>query len=396
MNYLWAERLSGMENPAVKNLLKIMQRSDIISFSAGSPAPDSFPVKELSAAFSAVLAEQGPGALQYGLSEGYGPLREWVASRVGRFGLRCAPENVLIANGSQQVIDFVARILLDPGDWVAVENPTYLAALQVFKGYQARFLPIPMDQDGMMVDRLEETLKTIRPKFIYVNPTFQNPTGISLSLERRRKLAELAIRYEIPLIEDNPYGELRYEGEDLPAITSLFDSPWLMYAGTVSKIIAPGLRLGWLVAHPEFIDRMATAKQLSDVLSNSLTQRAVHRYVTDNDLDAHIDSIVKKYRIQRDTMVQAMERHFPASVRWQTPHGGMFIWVALPIGVDASTLLTQVIEEAKVAYVPGLPFFADDSGSNTLRLNFSNSSPEQIELGIERLGKVLKSQLHAE
>lgn len=394
MSYLWAERLSGMENPALKNLLKIMQRSDIIAFSAGSPAPGSFPVAGLSAAFSAVLAEQGAGALQYGISEGYGPLREWVASRVKRFGVQCGPENVLISNGSQQVIDFVARILLDPGDYVAVENPTYLAALQVFKGYQARFIPVPIDQDGMIVEQLEAQIKSVRPKFIYVNPTFQNPTGVTLSLDRRRQLAELAVKYEIPVIEDNPYGELRFEGEELPAIKSFNDCQWLIYTGTSSKIIAPGLRIGWLIAHPDFIDRVATAKQLNDVLSNSLTQRAVHRYATDNDLDAHIASIVKQYRIQRDVMLTAMQQHFPSEVKWQKPDGGMFIWATLPGTMDASALLPMAIEQAKVAYVPGPPFFADGSGANTLRLNFSNSPPAVITEGIERLGKLIKSQLH--
>jgi 2-aminoadipate transaminase len=393
MNYFWADRLSGMEDPAIKNLLKTMQRPDIIALSAGSPAQSSFPVAELSAAFSAVLADQGASALQYGISEGYAPLREWVASRVSRLGIQCRLENVLISNGSQQVLDLIARILLNPGDYVVVENPTYLAALQVFKGYQARLLPIPMDQDGMLVDRLEAVIKTKRPKFIYVIPTFQNPTGISMTLERRRRLVELATRYEIPVIEDNPYGELLYEGEALPAIKSLADSPWLLYAGTSSKIIAPGLRLGWLVAHPDFIDRVATVKQANDVLSNSLTQRAVHRYVIDNDLDAHIETIVEQYRIQRDVMLTAMEQHFPAGVNWQTPHGGMFIWVTLPEGMDAAALLPLAVEQAKVSYVPGPPFYADNSGANTLRLNFSNPAPELIAEGVERLGKLLKSQI---
>ncbi|MDF2502284.1 MAG: aminotransferase class [Anaerosporomusa subterranea] len=393
MNYFWAERLSGMEDPAIKNLLKTMQRPDVIALSAGSPAQSSFPVAELSAAFSAVLADQGASALQYGISEGYGPLRKWVASRVSRLGIQCEMENVLIGNGSQQVLDLIARILLNPGDYVAVESPTYLAALQIFKGYQARLLPIPMDQDGMLVDQLEAAIQTKRPKFIYVIPSFQNPTGICMSLERRRRLAELAARYEIPVIEDNPYGELRYEGEAIPAIKSLADSPWLMYAGTASKIIAPGLRLGWLVAHPEFIERVATAKQTSDVLSNSLTQRAVHRYVTDNDLDAHIETIINKYRLQRDVMLAAMKQHFPAGVKWQAPHGGMFLWVTLPDGMDASALLPLAVEQAKVSYVPGTPFYADNSGANMLRLNFSNPTPELISEGIARLGNLLKSQI---
>jgi 2-aminoadipate transaminase len=382
-----------MEDPAIKNLLKTMQRPDVIALSAGSPAQSSFPVAELSAAFSAVLADQGASALQYGISEGYAPLRKWVASRVSRLGIKCETENVLIGNGSQQVLDLIARILLNPGDYVAVENPTYLAALQIFKGYQARLLPIPMDQDGMLVDELEAVIQTKRPKFIYVIPSFQNPTGLCMSLERRRRLAELAARYEIPVIEDNPYGELRYEGGEIPAIKSLADSPWLMYAGTASKIIAPGLRLGWLVAHPEFVERVATAKQASDVLSNSLTQRAVHRYVTDNDLDAHIETIINQYRLQRDVMLAAMEQHFPAGVKWQAPHGGMFLWVTLPDGMDASALLPLAVEQAKVSYVPGPPFYADNSGANTLRLNFSSPTPEFITEGIERLGKLLKSQI---
>jgi 2-aminoadipate transaminase len=250
-----------------------------------------------------------------------------------------------------------------------------------------------MDQDGMLVDQLEAAIQTKRPKFIYVIPSFQNPTGICMSLERRRRLAELAARYEIPVIEDNPYGELRYEGEAIPAIKSLADSPWLMYAGTASKIIAPGLRLGWLVAHPEFIERVATAKQTSDVLSNSLTQRAVHRYVTDNDLDAHIETIINQYRLQRDVMLAAMKQHFPAGVKWQAPHGGMFLWVTLPDGMDASALLPLAVEQAKVSYVPGTPFYADNSGANMLRLNFSNPTPELISEGIARLGNLLKSQI---
>ncbi|MDU4959759.1 MAG: PLP-dependent aminotransferase family protein [Sporomusaceae bacterium] len=394
MDYAWAERLSGMEDPAIKNLLKTMQRPDVISLSAGSPAPDSFPVAELAAAFNAVLADQGAAALQYGVSEGYLPLRQWVADRAARQGIRCGSEQVMITNGSQQALDLIARILLDPGDYVAVENPTYLAALQVFRGYQARLLPIDMDQDGMRIDQLEAVIQKQRPKFIYVIPTFQNPTGISMNLERRRQLAALADHYQIPLIEDNPYGELLYEGEALPAIKSFSDSRWLLYAGTASKIIAPGLRLGWLIAHPDFIDRAATAKQAGDVLSNSLTQRAVYRYVTDNDLEAHVQSIIERYRQQRDVMLEAMHQYFPAGVKWQTPHGGMFLWVTLPEGTDASDLLPLAVEQAKVSYVPGPPFYAERGGANTLRLNFSNPAPDLIREGIKRLGDLLRLHIN--
>lgn len=385
--YEWSKRSSGLEDPVVKNLLKILQRQDIITFSAGSPAPNSFPVAGLQKAFDQVFNEQGATALQYGISEGYAPLRQWIADRASRLGINCGVDNVLITNGSQQVIDLVAKVLLDPGDLVMLEQPTYLAALQVFRGYQANFVAIAMDDNGLDLKQVELELKRSRPKFIYVIPTFQNPTGITLSLERRQRLAELANYYEVLLLEDNPYGELRYEGDEMPAIKGMADSKWLMYAGTASKIIAPGLRLGWLIAHPDVIAKVAAAKQASDVLSNSLTQRAVYTYVSNNDLDANIGLILEQYRLQRDVMLAAMKQHFPSEIQWQVPQGGMFVWVTLPPQLDAALLLPRAIAEAGVAYVPGTAFFADQSGANTLRLNFSQPTPAIIEEGIAKLGK---------
>ncbi|SDF08179.1 PLP-dependent aminotransferase family protein [Sporolituus thermophilus] len=393
MNINWAERMSCMENPAVKAILAITQRSDVISFAGGLPSARAFPVEGLAAAFAAVLNEQGAAALQYGISEGYEPLRAWVADRAGRQGIRCTAANVLIGNGSQQIIDLIARTMLDPGDYVALENPTYLSAVQVFKGAQARFLPIPLDQEGMRVDILAEQIKKVRPKFIYVNPTFQNPTGVTMTVERRRQLAQLAAEHEIPVIEDNPYGELRYSGEPLPAVKSFPGGDWVIYAGTVSKIVAPGLRVGWAIASETIVDKLATAKQLTDVLTNSLTQRALHRFVTEQELDQHIAMIVKQYRQQRDVMLAAMEEHFPSGVTWTVPDGGMFIWVTLPATINTNDLLPVAIEEEKVAYVPGTPFHADDSGYNTMRLNFSNSTPDLIRTGVARLGALFKRHL---
>lgn len=395
MNIAWADRVATMEDPAVKSLLKLTQRTDITSFAGGLPSAATFPVDRLAAAYSAVLAEQGGAALQYSLAEGYPPLREWLAARLARLGIACGPENIVVTSGSQQAIDFIGRLLLNPGDAIAVENPAYLAALQPFRSYQASFLPVPVDSEGMDVDALAAILKQKRPKFIYVNPTFQNPTGVTLSHERRRLLGELAARHEIPLLEDNPYGELRFGGADIPPVKSLADSDWAMYTGTFSKVIAPGLRIGWFVAHPAVAGKVAAAKQLSDILTNSLTQRAVHRYLTDNDLDAHIATITDRYRRQRDAMLAAMAAHFPPAVTWTKPEGGMFVWVTLPAGLDARDLLTAAIDEAKVAYVPGTPFHTDGGGHNTFRLTFANAGEEEITAGIGRLGALLARRVQA-
>ena len=385
----WADRVATMEDPAVKMMLKITQRTDIISFAGGLPSAKTFPVDRLAAAYTDVLEEQGGAALQYSLAEGYPPLRELLARRLERSGIACKTENIVITSGSQQAIDFIGRLLLNPGDLIAVENPAYLAALQPFRSYQATFLPVPMDNDGMDVDALARQLKKVRPKFIYVNPTFQNPTGITLSLERRRRLGELAASHEILLLEDNPYGELRFGGSDIPPIKSLADSDWVMYTGTFSKVIAPGLRVGWFVAHPDIAAKVTAAKQLNDILTNSLTQRALHRFLTDNDLDAHIATIIGQYRRQRDAMLAALAAYFPGKVSWTQPEGGMFIWVTLPAGIDARDLLDKAIDEEKVAFVPGTPFHTDGGGHNTFRLSFANTDEEAIASGIARLGALL-------
>lgn len=387
MHVKWAERMAAMYNPAVSEVLRTAANPHVIAFAAGSPSAEAFPVTELSAAFQAVLAEMGPSSLQYGVTEGYQPLREWVASRCRRRGIACGPENVLITSGSQQALDFLGRAMLEPGDYVAVESPTYLAALQAFRGSQARFIAIPMDEQGMCVDVLAQEIKRRRPKFIYTIPNFQNPTGITMSEERRRELVALAQEHEIPIVEDDPYGELRYSGTDVPPVKS-FGGDAVLYTGTASKIIAPGLRVGWLVAAEPFVAQATIVKQASDVLTNALTQRAVHRYVTDNDIDSHITKIIDLYRERLQVMLTAMRQHFPATATWTQPAGGMFVWVTLPETCDTAAILPRAVAKG-VAYVPGPPFFPDESGQHYMRLNFSNCSIADIKDGISRLGALL-------
>lgn len=392
MHFNYASRVAGMQSSAIREILKITQQPDIISFAGGMPAPRSFPVKELQTAFNYVLSEQGAAALQYGVSEGYAPLRSWIAERMQGKGIECKAENVFISSGSQQILDFAAKLLLNPGDKVIVESPVYLAAVQAFRMYQAEFVAVPADEQGMDMGVLEQKIAEHKPKFIYINPTFENPRGATLSLERRRQLARIAAQYQVPVIEDDPYGELRFEGDALPPIKAFPGGEWVIHMGSFSKIISPGLRVGWAVADTDIILKLTMAKQASDVHTNSLAQQAIYRYVTTNDLDEHIKRTIAIYRVQRDTMLEAMAAYFPAGCKWNKPEGGMFIWVKLPEGADATAILPKAVAE-KVAFVPGAPFYASDEAKNTLRLNFSNSSPEQIRTGISRLGSLLQREL---
>jgi 2-aminoadipate transaminase len=356
------------------------------------PAPGTFPVAQLQDAFNYVFSEQGAAALQYGISEGYPPLRAWIAERMQAKGIDCKQENVFISAGSQQIIDFAGKIFLDPGDKVIVESPVYLAAVQAFQTYQAECVTVPADNYGMDVNILEQKVAEHKPKLIYINPTFENPCGVTMPAERREKVAQIAAKYQVPVIEDDPYGELRFEGSAVPPIKSFPGSEWIIYMGSFSKIISPGLRVGWAVADADFILRLTMAKQASDVHTNNLAQYAIHRYVTTNNLDAHIGHIIDTYRLQRDTMLEEMTEHFPATCQWAKPEGGMFIWVKLPEGADATALLAKAVAE-KVAFVPGAPFYACEVAKNTMRLNFSNSSPDQIRTGIRRLGALLRQEL---
>ena len=392
---IFAKRMDNLSGSVIREILKLTATPGIISFAGGNPAPDSFPIGELQEVTQQIYEEQGPQVLQYGQTEGYAPLRQWIADWLSEKGIKAGVENTLIISGSQQGMDLAAKAFLDPGDKVVVENPTFLGATQVFKSYQASYLPISSDEDGMQVDRLEEILVNNKPKLIYTIPTFQNPTGVTMTLERRKKLVELSAKYNVPVIEDDPYGSLRYEGEVLPTLKSLDKAGTVIYLGSASKIVAPGLRVGWAVADPEIIGKMVIGKQSSDVHSSNLSQYIVYKYFVKGELDSHIEKICQNYRNKRDIMVAAMSKHFPGEVHWNVPKGGLFIWVTLPEGINTKEILEMALAK-KVAFIPGAPFFVSGGGENTMRLNFSNASLDSIEIGIQRIGETIKNFLQKE
>jgi 2-aminoadipate transaminase len=335
--------------------------------------------------------------LQYSTTEGYLPLREMIARHTSRYGIDVTPENILITSGSQQALDLLGKIFINPGDCILVEAPTYLGALQAWNAYGAEYIAVPSDEDGMITDALEDALRS-GPKFIYVLSNFQNPTGVTMSLPRRRRLVELADQYGVPIIEDDPYGQLRFEGEHLPSVAVL-DSQYqdncqtcysgnVIYLSTFSKILAPGLRLAWVIAPPNVIRKLVQAKQGADLHTASLNQMVAVEVARGGFLDQHIRLIRDVYRERRDVMLETMQANFPAGVSWTRPQGGLFLWGALPEKLDASLALKQAVER-KVAFVPGSPFFPCGGGHNTMRINFSNAAPDKIRLGITRLGETL-------
>jgi 2-aminoadipate transaminase len=400
-DHRYAQRTQRMGSSAIRELLKLTEVPDLISFAGGLPAPEVFPVEAFKEACQVVLRDQGPQALQYSATDGYLPLREQIARHAGRYGIEVTPDNILITSGSQQALDLLGKIFINPGDRILVESPTYLGALQAWNGYGAEYVTVPMDKNGMNTDYLEEALR-YGPKFIYVLPNFQNPTGVTLSLERRRKLIELADQYGVPIIEDDPYGQLRYEGEHLPSVVVL-DGQYrgiddgcykgnVIYLSTFSKILAPGLRLAWVIAPPEVIRKMVQAKQGVDLHTATFNQIVAHEISRGGFLDEHIKLIRRVYSERRDVMLASMDRYFPPEVDWTQPQGGLFLWGTLAGGLSSAEVLEAAIEE-KVAFVPGGPFHPDGSGQNTMRINFSNATPEKIQEGILRLSRVLKEKI---
>ncbi|MCO5183283.1 MAG: PLP-dependent aminotransferase family protein [Anaerolineae bacterium] len=404
----YAQRMQWMGSSMIRELLKLTARPEIISFAGGLPAPELFPVEEFQAATDRVLSQNGCSALQYSTTEGFMPLREFLADKMAAYGIEAGPENILITSGAQQAIDIIGKMLINPGDRILTEQPTYLGALQSWRAYQAEFVTVPIDHDGLRVDLLEEVLCS-GPKFMYILPNFQNPGGVTLSLARRYELIEIADHYGIPIVEDDPYGELRYEGEHLPPLVvvdndlmndtgATYDSYGsfmrgnLIYLGTFSKTLAPGLRLGWMVAPKSVIERAVMAKQGMDLHSSSFVQMVAYEVVKDGFLKQHVQHIRTVYGERRDVMLAAMARHFPPSVAWTRPDGGLFLWVTLPEGVDASVLFEKAVAN-NVAYVPGIAFDPLNEAVNTFRLNFSNAQPDVIEEGIRRLGSVLTAEL---
>lgn len=387
----FANRMLMAETSAVREILKVTEMPDIISFAGGLPAPELFPVEEVAQSFYKVISEDGAAALQYSTTEGFPPLREYIAAKMRRKGMHVDANNILITSGSQQGLDLAAKALINVGDKVIVERPTYLAAIQSFSLFEAQFITVASDDQGMDIEDLERQLSVHNDvKFIYLVANFQNPSGTTLSLERRKRLIELATEYGVRILEDDPYGELRYRGEHLPTLKSLDTENLVVYLSTFSKTMTPGLRLGWMVADAQLYAKLVIAKQATDLHTNTTAQRAAHYYLTHYSPDAHVEKIRQVYGERCQNMLDALAKHFPSSVRWTKPEGGMFLWVELPQRLDATKLLAEALKE-KVAFVPGSPFFASEKLTNFMRLNFSNQKPERIEEGIARLARVIKN-----
>jgi len=400
----FAQRTERMTSSAIRELLKLIEDPAVISFAGGLPAPEVFPLAEVREATARILAEQGASALQYSTTEGYLPLRELLVRHMGRYGINVQPKNIVVTTGSQQALDLLGKLFLNSGDRIVTEEPTYLGALQAWTGYQARYLAVPIDDDGLDVGRLEEQLRA-GPKFMYVLPNFQNPGGVTLALDRRVRLVELADRYGVPIVEDDPYGQLRYEGEHLPPLVKV-DAEFhqnghgrapfhgdVIYLGTLSKTLAPGLRIGWVVAPEEVVTKLVQMKQGADLHSSTFDQMIAYEVAHGGFLDRHVKEIRRVYGERRAAMLQALDRHFPPGVKWTRPQGGLFLWVTLPEGMDSRVLLKEALAKDKVAFVPGVSFFPCGGGERTMRLNFSYCKPEVIEEGIRRLGAVVKRQM---
>ncbi|HLP09984.1 MAG TPA: PLP-dependent aminotransferase family protein [Opitutaceae bacterium] len=387
---LFSRRTQRMKRSVIREILKVTDDPEIISFAGGLPNPRSFPVAEVAESTAKVLREAGTAALQYATTEGYRPLREFIARRYAeKRGLAIDPDEILITNGSQQGLDLLGKVVLDAGDPLLLERPAYLGAIQAFSPYEPDFCSVTLEDDGPNLAELERVLGEKRPKLFYTVPNFQNPSGLSYSAAKRAAVARLCAARPMLLVEDDPYGELRFRGEHLPSLRHYH--PGTILLGTFSKIVAPGLRLGWIVAPPPVMDLLVTAKQGVDLHSNYFAQRVVHQHLVDHDLDAHIEKVRELYGRQRDAMVAAIRRYFPADVKSSEPDGGMFLWVRLPEGVSAMALFNAAIAR-KVAFVPGSAFFVEPDDRH-LRLNFSNSDEAQIEEGMRRLGATMSELL---
>jgi 2-aminoadipate transaminase len=386
-----ARRMRTVAPSAVREILKVAERPDVLSFAGGLPAPELFPARELAQAFEAVLRKNPGAALQYGITEGFLPLRAWVADRLRARGIAATPESVMVVSGSQQGIDLTARVLLDPGATVLVENPSYLAALQAFAAHEVDVVALPGDADGLRTDLLEDAIREHRPALIYVVPEFQNPRGTTLAGDRREELATVALRHGVPILEDDPYGALRFRGTPSTAIAALAGD-LTVHLGTFSKTLAPGLRLGWVHGPRPLVRTMTVAKQACDLHTATLSQHAVVELLGTFDYEAHLGRIRAEYRLRCEAMLRALERTMPPGTRWSTPDGGLFLWLELPLGLRDEEVFQAAIQH-RVAVVPGSGFFVGPPQHGFLRLNFSNQSVENIELGMARLGRTLHELL---
>ena len=387
--HLFARRMQQMRPSTIREILKVTAQPEIISFAGGLPAPELFPVAQVAAAADVALAQYGARALQYGQSEGFPQLREWIAEEMIARGVPTNATDILVTNGSQQVLDLAGKLFLNPGDVVLTENPTYLAAIQAFQTFEAKFVPVPTDEHGLIPEALPELVRRHQPKFLYTIPNFQNPTGLTLSAPRRQALARLAAELKLVIVEDDPYGKLRYHGTAIAPIKSWDESGRVLYASTFSKTIAPGLRLGWVSAPPEIFSRLLILKQASDLHTSSFDQLVGYFYLTQNDQTVHLKKIRQVYGERYGVLDAALREEMPSGFTWTKPEGGMFLWVTGPENLDALELLQRAIVQ-KVAFVPGRDFFPGDAGKNFLRLNYSNSTPERIREGIKRLAALCR------
>ncbi|OJV66684.1 MAG: aminotransferase [Clostridiales bacterium 38-18] len=390
MEHLYSQRVKQVKASEIREILKLTQQPEIISFAGGLPAPELFPIEAMKVVTQRVLSEMGKEALQYSTTEGYDPLREKIAIRLNRDGLNATRDQILITNGSQQGLDFTGKIFLNPDDIVLCESPSYLGAINAFKAYECGFKEIDTDQYGMDLTHLEGVIQeTPNAKFIYVIPDFQNPSGRTWSKARREGLVRIANQYNLVIIEDNPYGELRFEGERIPPIKSFDTEGRVVYLGTFSKTFSPGLRIGWVFAAPAVLSKYILVKQGADLQSSTISQRELNLFLDLYDFDTHIDSIKVVYKKRRDLMMTTIKAAFPIEAEYEIPSGGLFAWVKLPKHVDTRAVLQKAVEN-KVAFVPGGSFFPNGGQENFMRLNFSNMPEDKIVEGIMRLGNILK------
>ncbi len=387
-----AQRTNSMKSSAIRELLKITQQPEVISFAGGMPAPELFPVREIEEACSHLLRFDPKHALQYSTTEGYRPLREFLAESMAKYGIDHSPDNILITTGSQQALDLLGKVFIDPKTHVLTGRPTYLGAIQAWHTYEANFITVPLDEHGMQVDLIENAIKDIVPRFIYALPNFHNPAGTTMPEENRRTLVKIARKHDLIIVEDDPYGALRYEGEDIIPIAALAPERTI-YLGTFSKTLAPGVRIGWVVAPTEIISRLVQAKQGSDLHTSTFDQMIVNDVAQRGILKVHVKKLRQEYRHRRDTMLDTLTEFWPSGCHWTRPQGGLFLWARVPEQVNTTTLLKTALEK-KVAYVPGANFYPQgEGGFDAMRLNFSNAQIPQIVEGISRLGKTLKETL---
>jgi 2-aminoadipate transaminase len=394
---LFAERTRVMRSSAMRDLMAVTARPDVISLAGGLPDTSTFPPQTFAAQMTRIAQESAAEALQYGPTEGFRETVDCIVEVMGAEGMLPDPEDVIVTTGGQQAIDLLCKTLVDPGDAVICEAPTYPGAIPVFCSYQADTIQIECDADGMRIEELEGVLARLdgegrRPKFVYSVPTFQNPAGVTMSLERRRRLVELARSRELLVIEDNPYGLLRYDGESLPPLYQLDGGDFVIYVGTFSKILSPGIRLGWAVAPPPVMEKVVLGKQAADLCTSTLTQFFVREYFASGRWSDYVESVSRIYRSRRDAMIEALSRHFPPQATWTEPDGGLFIWATLPDYIDTGDLLAKALRR-DVAFVPGQAAYVDERGRSSMRLNFTAGDEDEIREGIRRIGKAIGEQV---